>query len=391
MTRTTRGRVWSLGGSSWPRSSWSSFHTRSRTCIDDVVLGRSVVRSRHANGRSRRHALVISRCALVLAMAALLAACGRSKETPSTATRTATPIESVAERPANPVSAANAYISSIALDARRGVMYLGTGMGMFRVQGRGETPQRVVGKLTTPGGAGSVSSNLFLRAPAPGELVASGHPEGGALPENLGLIRSVDGGATWSPLAQLGKADYHLLEVSRGRLVAVEAEGFRDLGERRQRAVLRDAGISGGTRRSRGRSARRRAHRRLHRPRRVHVDRRRPLLAPARRPGRRSTRVGPRGRALHGGSWRQGQRQHRRWGEMDTPRVDRTRSECACRRCSREAVRGGRERRSQVLGRRWKDVAALRQARLSRVSDRRSLGEDERAPANMLRRYGECI
>ena len=159
-------------------------------------------------------------------MAALLAACGRSKAaTPSTATRTATPIASVAERPASPASAANAYISSIAVDARRGVMYLGTGMGMFRVQGRGETPQRVVGKLTTPGGAGSVSSNLFLRAPAPGELVASGHPEGGALPENLGLIRSVDGGATWSPLAQLGKADYHLLEVSRGRLVAVEAEG----------------------------------------------------------------------------------------------------------------------------------------------------------------------
>ena len=185
----------------------------------------AVVRSPLANGRSRPQPPVTPRWALLFTVA-LMASCGGSEKPPGTAAETATPTtDSVAERPASPGSAANAYIGSIAVDPRSGVMYLGTGMGMFRVERRGATPERVVGKLMTPGGEGSVSSNLFLRAAGPGELLASGHPEGGALPENLGLIRSTDGGATWTPVAQLGRADYHLLELFRGRVVAVEAEG----------------------------------------------------------------------------------------------------------------------------------------------------------------------
>lgn len=48
----------------------------------------------------------------------------------------------------------------------------------------------------------------------PGVFVASGHPSGGG---NLGVVRSVDGGATWdtvSPGAD-GPVDFHQMEVSR--------------------------------------------------------------------------------------------------------------------------------------------------------------------------------
>ena len=48
-------------------------------------------------------------------------------------------------------------------------------------------------------GAGTVSGNLVVRFAGPGDLLASGHPQAGDLPENLGLIRSRDHGDTWRP------------------------------------------------------------------------------------------------------------------------------------------------------------------------------------------------
>jgi photosystem II stability/assembly factor-like uncharacterized protein len=83
----------------------------------------------------------------------------------------------------------------------------------------------VVGQLRTPDGTGPVSSNLVVRFAGPGELLASGHPEGGsALPENLGLMRSRDHGKTWTPMSELGKSDFHILQVAGDRLAAVRAE-----------------------------------------------------------------------------------------------------------------------------------------------------------------------
>ncbi len=41
-------------------------------------------------------------------------------------------------------------------------------------------------------------------------IYASGHPpEGSALPDPLGLVKSTDGGETWQPLALGGEADFH--------------------------------------------------------------------------------------------------------------------------------------------------------------------------------------
>jgi hypothetical protein len=130
-----------------------------------------------------------------------------------------------APTPAPPASAANAFIGSIAVDPGDGTVMLGTGLGLFRVDPGGNEAQRVVGELRTPEGSGQVSSNLVVRYRGPGELLASGHPEGGSLPENLGLIRSADAGGTWESVSELGKSDSHVLQASKDRVVVVEAGG----------------------------------------------------------------------------------------------------------------------------------------------------------------------
>jgi photosystem II stability/assembly factor-like uncharacterized protein len=171
----------------------------------------------------------------LLLVSTAIAACGGSPQprsepapadtaAPTAAPTTAPTTEPATEPAATPGSAANAYIGSIAVDPRGGAVYLGTAAGLFRVDKPGATPRRIVGKLAASGGTGEISSNLFVRTAGPGALLASGHPERGPLPENLGLIRSVDGGKTWSPVAQLGDADFHLLDLSRRRVVAVEAD-----------------------------------------------------------------------------------------------------------------------------------------------------------------------
>jgi hypothetical protein len=133
-----------------------------------------------------------------------------------------TPAEPTAS--AEPGSAANAFIGSLAVDPGDGTLMIGTGLGLFRAERGASRAKRVVGELTTPDGAGPVSSNLVVRYAGPGELLGSGHPEGEALPENLGLIRSGDGGDTWEPVSQLGDADFHIIQARGDRVVAVRAE-----------------------------------------------------------------------------------------------------------------------------------------------------------------------
>ena len=62
-----------------------------------------------------------------------------------------------------------------------------------------------------------------MRFAGKGDLLASGHPQDGELPENLGLIRSSDQGDTWTSVAG-PEADYHELEIAGKLIVAVNAE-----------------------------------------------------------------------------------------------------------------------------------------------------------------------
>jgi photosystem II stability/assembly factor-like uncharacterized protein len=167
---------------------------------------------------------VRARLAILVALAAL-AGCG-GDEPAETVEQTPTPNPTTEAEPPEPGSAANAFIGSLAVDPADGTLLIGTGLGLFRAaEGTGKA-ERVTGELTTPDGAGRVSSNLVVRFAEAGDLLASGHPEGAGtgLPENLGLIRSADRGDTWEPVSALGDADYHILQARGDRVVAVRAE-----------------------------------------------------------------------------------------------------------------------------------------------------------------------
>ncbi|HEU5394199.1 MAG TPA: hypothetical protein VFV36_05295 [Candidatus Methylomirabilis sp.] len=47
-----------------------------------------------------------------------------------------------------------------------------------------------------------------------GTVFVSGHPQGGSLPNPMGLLVSRDGGRTWQPLALRGQVDLHAMTIS---------------------------------------------------------------------------------------------------------------------------------------------------------------------------------
>jgi photosystem II stability/assembly factor-like uncharacterized protein len=177
---------------------------------------------------------VLARLAVLAALTLAAVGCGGDDEpappaagtTPApTATPNPTTEPAPAETPAPPTSGANAFIGSIAVDPKDGTVILGTGLGLFRLEKGAKDAKRVTGQLQGPDGSGPISSNLVVRYAGPGELLASGHPEGGGgLPENLGIIRSRDGGDTWEPVIELGLSDYHILQVDGKRIVGVKVD-----------------------------------------------------------------------------------------------------------------------------------------------------------------------
>jgi hypothetical protein len=158
-------------------------------------------------------------------VAVTLAGCGA--EEPAAPAPTSSPSEaaSAPPQPTQTGGTAKPAINSITVDPDDGTLMIGSGPALFRQAPGDKAPEQVTGRLTTPQGEASVSGNLVVRFAGPGDLLASGHPEGGStLPENLGLIRSRDHGDTWEPVAGLGEGDYHELEVIGDAIVAVNAE-----------------------------------------------------------------------------------------------------------------------------------------------------------------------
>jgi hypothetical protein len=112
------------------------------------------------------------------------------------------------------------YLGSIDVNPADQAIFMGTNTGLFRLAPDGDEPEQLTGTLSTPDGDGDVSESLVTTITGPAEQIASGHPaEGAALPPALGLIRSEDGGETWASVSELGRADFHALELSGDRLV----------------------------------------------------------------------------------------------------------------------------------------------------------------------------
>ena len=69
-----------------------------------------------------------------------------------------------------------------------------------------------------------VGGFLEVLPTGPQTLLGSGHPDRkGVLPEFLGVLRSEDGGRTWTVIARLGEADLHRMVLKQGKLYAFDA------------------------------------------------------------------------------------------------------------------------------------------------------------------------
>lgn len=112
-------------------------------------------------------------------------------------------------------------VGSLSVNPADSTLYMGTNTGLFRIPEGASEPEQVTGQLRTPDGSGKVSESLVVRFTGPDQLLASGHPAAGeSLPPQLGLITSDDAGTTWSPVSELGTADFHAIEPSGDTLVA---------------------------------------------------------------------------------------------------------------------------------------------------------------------------
>ena len=170
--------------------------------------------------------------ARVCVIAALvLAGCGEDAEQPSAEATappasetvapeaTAPPAETSAPPP-DDGSTSSPAINSVTVDPGDGTIMVGSGPALYRAA----PGQKEAEKLTGSIDGGTVSGNLVVRFAGPNDLLASGHPQEGDLPENLGLIRSKDHGETWTAVDGAEEADYHELEIAGDQIIAVEAE-----------------------------------------------------------------------------------------------------------------------------------------------------------------------
>jgi len=133
-------------------------------------------------------------------------------------------------------------VGSLSVNPADATLYMGTNTGLFRIREGASKPEKVAGTLKTPDGSGKVSESLVVRFTGPDELLATGHPsEGEALPPALGLIRSEDAGRTWTPVSELGSADFHAIEPAGDEIVAA-------LFQQAQVLVSRDQGKTWETR-----------------------------------------------------------------------------------------------------------------------------------------------
>jgi len=143
------------------------------------------------------------------------AATEAATEAPATA---APPAETPADPPPD-TGGASPAINSVTVDPGDGTIMVGSGPALYRLKPGAKEAEQLTGRLD----GGTVSGNLVVRFAGPGDLLASGHPQEGALPENLGLIRSSDHGETWQKV-QGPEADYHELEIAGRQIIGVNAE-----------------------------------------------------------------------------------------------------------------------------------------------------------------------
>ena len=263
----------------------------------------------------------------------VLAGCGGDEAEPPVAEQPPASETAVPEQTAPPAdtsapptddggssSGASPAINSVTVDPGDGTIMVGAGPALYRVEPGKKVGEEVVGQARR---AGTVSGNLVVRFAGPNDLLASGHPKEGSLPENIGLIRSKDHGDTWTLEDGVAEADYHEVEIAGDQLIAVEVES-PDI------KVSRDGGRSWEARTPPDAADRRRRQPRrpgslggLDRAGHVRLDQRRAVLAPPRHDVRGAADLAERRLALQHRSQRADSCQQGRRTQLRGPRRGR--------------------------------------------------------------------
>jgi hypothetical protein len=158
------------------------------------------------------------RCVGLLALL-LAAGCGGNEIPPPAAAPAKAPSSRLVDLTKEPP-----YVNTLDIDPASGDFLLTTNRGFWRIAHDGSSVAPIRGEVTADGQRAEVGTFLEIRSSGPGQLLGSGHPDReGTLPSFLGLLRSADGGRTWTPLARLGDADLHKIVLRHNRLYAFDA------------------------------------------------------------------------------------------------------------------------------------------------------------------------
>lgn len=116
------------------------------------------------------------------------------------------------------------YVNTLDIDPATGDFLLTTNRGFWRIASDGSKVTQIKGTITAQGKTDTVGTFLEIRSNGPNELLGSGHPDTqGKLPNFLGLLRSTDGGKTWTAVSRLADADLHKIVLAHNRLYAFDA------------------------------------------------------------------------------------------------------------------------------------------------------------------------
>ena len=138
-----------------------------------------------------------------IALALAMSACGEDAQP-----------EAVREPPAEA-----GHIHGLGIDPADRSLLIATHSGLFRAEPGAGKAERV---------GDSRQDTMGFTVVGPREYLGSGHPDlRDELPPLLGLIRSNDGGRTWTPVSRLGESDFHALRVAGGTVYGADATSGR--------------------------------------------------------------------------------------------------------------------------------------------------------------------